>query len=82
MSQSRIYLMPDGSAVDLSKIIAVTEIRDMQAWHTPVVGEKEFVKSGQAFEIAMPFVNLSYYIDEVGEETPDRLIAAWIAFYE
>jgi len=72
--------MPDGGAIDLSKIFAITELRDMQAWSNPVVGEKEFVKSGLAFEVIAPPVSICHYVDDVGEEAHHDLKAAWIAF--
>jgi len=81
MSQHRIYLMPDGGAIDLSKIIAITEVRSMEAWSNWADGGRELVKSGLAFEVVAPFVNLSYYVDEIGEEAHHDLKAAWIAFW-
>jgi len=72
--------MPDGGAIDLSKIIAITEVRSMEAWSNWADGGRELVKSGLAFEVIAPFVNLSYYVDEIGEEAHHDLKAAWIAF--
>jgi len=82
-TQNRIYLMPDGGAIDLSKIVAITEIRSMEAWSNPPHGDRKLVKSGLAFEVVLtPSANLAYYVDDIGEEVHDDLKSAWIAWNE
>jgi len=81
-TQKRIYLMPDGGAIDLSKIVAISEVRSMEAWSNWADGGRELVRSGLAFEVVLtPSANLAYYVDDIGEEVHDDLKSAWIAFW-
>jgi len=73
--------MPDGGAIDLSKIVAITEVRSMQAWSNPPDGDRKLVKEGLAFEVVVPPTTLAYYVDDIGEEAHHDLKAAWTAFY-
>jgi len=83
MSQHRIYLMPDGGAINLSEIVAISEVRSMQAWSNPPHGDRKLVKEGLAFEVVLTSSgNLAYYVDDIGEEVHDDLKAAWIAFWD
>jgi len=77
----RIYSMPDGGAIDLSKIVAITEVRSMEAWSNPPVGDRELVKSGLAFQVFVAGASLCHYVDDIGEEVHEDLKASWIAFW-
>jgi len=73
--------MPDGGAIDLSKIVAISEVRSMQAWSNPPYADTKLVKEGLAFEVVLTSSgNLAYYVDDIGEEVHHDLKAAWIAF--